>query len=226
MTPKIESSVAAEARGTREAKFRRGPGKAYRQYFSDEVWPRRGAILRDETAYVAMAAGVVSAVVGGRIGLGHVSVGVSTVGVMAYSAIAFGFCVGGIAMALALPQTLLLPLLAHSPKCEDREISDARSGRRARKTSFSNLVFVYSSSAIVHWVALVLAFVTLLTLGDHAYLLAAGSGAPQHFLVGLWIGSVVYAVLTFLKAVITMSQVANAYATRMSASDGGPTRGG
>jgi hypothetical protein len=133
--------------------------------------------------------------------------------VLAYAAIAFGFSVAGLTVALTLPDAAFVHELAtRKPTGKLAELT-------RKPNAYSDLLFVYSWTAAWHWVVLVLGFGELAIYG--AGRRVAGSGIPPatQILDGLLVLATAYAVLQFLVTLITLSQVGNRYIERLKERD-------
>jgi hypothetical protein len=125
-------------------------------------------------------------------------VGDLTTGLIAYSAIALGFCVAGLTISLTIPDRNFALLMA-------------KRATPGKKNAYSDLLFVFSWTAIVHWVALICMFGVVLFVEGNGALLP-----PNHSRIRLWCGAAItaicfYCLCQFLITLITLSQVGAAY---------------
>jgi hypothetical protein len=117
----------------------------------------------------------------------------------AYDAIALGFCVAGMTIALTLPNPDLMRRMAR------KEIKGVYGN------ALSGLLFVFSWTALMHWIAIVLLLAALMFGGSDKSLLGTDASALRRWLVGGLVSFNLYCLLQFLITVVTLSQVGNAY---------------
>ncbi|SEC21774.1 hypothetical protein [Terriglobus roseus] len=153
---------------------------------------------------------LISVVVGGTIGLfgnrlfpGSAKLLDIAVGFLGYAAIALGFCVGGMTIALTFPDREFMTDLATLTIPE------------RRGNALENLLFVFSWTAVVHWSALAFLLVAILLHGHQDNQLLT----TQSVISRLWISFIVficcYALLQFVITVLTLWQVGGAYIGRL-----------
>ena len=174
-------------------------------YWRTEIWPRRRRILMSSQLVLAVALGTSFAAWGDALAIGSSTVGDTLVVVLAYAAIAFGFCLAGLTVALTLPdREFAMELVA--PRH-----GDADDGKGGEKTAYSHLMFVFSWTAVAHWVTIVGAFALLIGAGPDQPLLDPDASTPRHIALGALTAVLAYAVMQFLVTVITLSQVGEVY---------------
>jgi hypothetical protein len=88
---------------------------------------------------------------------------------------------------------------------------------RRKPNAYADLLFVFSWTAVAHWVVILAGLVALLTRGfdralAHGDLATRATDALLAFVVA-------YAALQFLITLITLAQVGNTYITRLKARD-------
>lgn len=82
---------------------------------------------------------------------------------IAYAAIAFGFAVAGLTVALTLPDDKFVHHLATAKPKNERLRNNPR-----KPNAYSDLLFVYSWTALLHWLVIVCSFAMVFGLGyDH-----------------------------------------------------------
>jgi len=169
------------------------------QYIRDEGLPRlRSILLTPETAISVIATGFF--IKWGKILFSSSpKIGDVTTGLIAYAAIALGFCVAGLTISLTLPDRDFASHLAH-----------LRNGVE-RTNAYSDLLFVFSWTAIAHWVALVALFFTLLFAESSGALFPTSASAVRIWSVSIVAGICVYCLCQFLITLITLSQVGRVY---------------
>jgi hypothetical protein len=173
--------------------------KAIEQYLRSETFPRwRGIVFATETV-IAVAVAVVISSRGPEALGGGPRVADLVTGPIAYSSIALGFCVAGMALTLTLPDrqfacTLAKTTIATQPK-----------------SAYSNLIFVFSWTATVHWVALVTLFAVIIVTDSSSSVFSSSPSCFRRALVGSLAGIYLYCLLQFFITLITLSQVGNLY---------------
>jgi hypothetical protein len=169
------------------------------QYSRDEIVPRWGRImLQPQMAFVALEAYLVHRYAAWSP-LASIRIGEFTAMLLTYSAIAFGFCIAGLALVLTLPSPSFVSML----------MKHKLSGQR--QNSYSDLLFVFSWTAIVHWIAVVLSLVAPCIRRSVMSLLSEWDGQGWLWYVGALIAVSTYALIQFLLTVITLSQVGRLY---------------
>lgn len=183
-------------------------------YLKEQVRPRWREIATEPEALLALAAAVAAALWAGCTELGESKVGDVLTVVLAYAAVAFGFCLTGMTVAMTLPDARFADKLAKM----DEEPSDSR--RRKRPSNFTEnayarLLFVFSWTAILHWGAIATGFLMLVVRGFDADFMPDDARLGVGVLVGLLTFFLVYAASQFLVTLVTLSQVGNAYISEL-----------
>jgi hypothetical protein len=169
------------------------------QYVRDEALPRfRSIIFTPETA-ISVVATVAFVRWGKDLFSSSPKIGDVTTGLIAYAAIALGFCVAGLTISLTLPDRDFASHLAHMQ--HDGEVTNA----------YSDLLFVFSWTAIAHWAALAALFATLLFAESNSALFPSNASPLHVWAVSIVAGICVYCLCQFLITLITLSQVGRAY---------------
>ncbi|QHN03079.1 hypothetical protein FTO74_06620 [Granulicella sp. WH15] len=122
-----------------------------------------------------------------------------SLGYLAYAAIALGFCVGGVTIALTLPDRDFVVMLATLTIPNKK--GDALSG----------LFFVFCWTAIVHWLSVILILAVLVTSGHADGNLFATRTLHGRIILGTCITLCLYALMQFLITVLTLWQVGSVY---------------
>ena len=174
-----------------------------RSYLSDEAKPRIRKIIGGSELWIALACGILIGGWGDRFVGTDLKVGDIVSSLLAYSAIALGFCLSGLIIALTLP---------------DREFAKLLATHRASASSpnsYSNLMFVFSWTAIAHWVEVLGVLALLVFRGTEAQVFPLLSNWHHRLVIGA-VGFVAsYALFQFLIAVITLSMVGRLYIDRL-----------
>ncbi len=179
------------------------------RYACREAWPRRGEILRGGEFWLAAVAGIAAGWFAPHLA-SDTKLGDALTIVLAYAAIAFGFSVAGLTVALTLPDAEFVQELA------TMEPKGARLRSRKRKpNAYGDLLFVYSWTAILNWLVIVTAFVLVIALGFDHRLGGPEISALTRETDGLLVFLLAYAVVQFLITVITLSQVGHQYIEKL-----------
>lgn len=172
-------------------------GAAWR-YGRDEAWPRVTAIIKGAELWLAVAAGVGMAL-RGHVFLSRTRTSDLSSVVLSYAAIALGFCLAGMTLVLTFPSREFGEKLANSKL------------KRNGTTAYSDLLFVFSWTAVVHWLLLVVFVVATLLQGGDAVVLPEAPTNFRRVIVGISTFLGVYAVESFLIILLTLSQVGRVY---------------
>lgn len=172
-------------------------------YICAEALPRwRSIILQPETAISVFVSGLFYKW-GWQWFSASPKIGDVTTGLIAYAAIALGFCVAGLTISLTLPDHDFASQLAF--RQDEGEPTNA----------YSDLLFVFSWTAIAHWFALVSLFGILLFIESGTPLMPPGSSCVRIGSISLVSGICVYCLCQFLITLITLSQVGRVYITHL-----------
>jgi hypothetical protein len=169
------------------------------QYVKDEGIPRWRNILITPETFLAVAVTVIFLKYGGKLFETSPKIGDLTTGLIAYASIALGFCVAGLTISLTLP---------------DRDFAShlATLKRPGQSTnSYSDLLFVFSWTAIAHWGAILVLFVVILLTESSSTLLPVGHTKSRTVIVAAIAGLCTYCLCQFLITLITLSQVGAVY---------------
>jgi hypothetical protein len=173
--------------------------KPLAQYVKDEGIPRWRNILMTPETFLALVVVAIFLVYGGELFETSPKIGDLTTGLIAYASIALGFCVAGLTISLTLP---------------DRDFAShlATLKRPGQSTnSYSDLLFVFSWTAIAHWGAILLLFIVILLTESNSPLLPVGHTKCRTVIVSIIAGVCTYCLCQFLITLITLSQVGAVY---------------
>jgi hypothetical protein len=173
--------------------------KACTQYGKDEVAPRARRIILSSSTVLALAAAWAVERFGPEAGLATAKSGNLANALLTYSAIAFGFCLSGMTLALTLPD-----------KDFGNELAQSRRGPND-PDAYSDLLFVFSWTAVCHWVTVAIGFVATIALPADQEVLPVGASDVRRAVVSTLVAITVYVVSQFLITVITLSQVGRLY---------------
>lgn len=175
-------------------------------YFSKEVWPRRREILRGSELWIALIGALLLSHCAPNWGIASTQVGEVVTVALAYAAVAFGFCLAGLTVALTLPNDGFVRDLA------TKKPSEAQIKRKGRDANpYSDLLFVFSWTAIAHWLVIVIGLLVLVEAGYSSQLVCGDFGLDERVRLGILSFFLLYAVFQFLITLITLSQVGNRY---------------
>jgi hypothetical protein len=150
-------------------------------------------------AFLAAAVTMIFLVYGGKLFETSPKIGDLTTGLIAYASIALGFCVAGLTISLTLP---------------DRDFASHLATFKLpgqTTNSYSNLLFVFSWTAIAHWGAILVLFVVILLSESGSPLLPIGHTKCRTVVVSAIAGLCTYCLCQFLITLITLSQVGAVY---------------
>jgi hypothetical protein len=169
------------------------------QYLRDDGFPRFGQIVFSTETLIAGLVAAAFLIWGDQFFSSSPKIGDLTTGLIAYAAIALGFCVAGLTIALTLPDQDFAAKLA-CLKDKDEPTN-----------AYSDLLFVFSWTAIAHWCALIVLFALTLFTESSSALLPGGHSHLRGWIVSLIAGVCAYCLCQFLITLITLSQVGNIY---------------
>jgi hypothetical protein len=181
------------------------------RYFRRQVLPRWFSIVSGSELWVAAGLSALFGLGVNKTGIGQAKVGDVTTAVLAYAAVAFGFSVAGLTIALTLPDASFAEELATVRKVARRgRLSSVLERFQPRDAdAYSDLLFIFSWTALAHWVAVIASFAVLIAWGFDQHLVSAGSG--HRAVASLLAFCALYAVLLFLLTLLTLSQVGQVY---------------
>jgi hypothetical protein len=170
--------------------------KAVSWYARRETLPRIRSIVVSGGTFIAVVIGILAGRLGAQFIPASTTVGSLAIAFLTYAAIALGFSLAGLTLALTLPNDKFVQLLCGT--------------RAPEKThdAYSDLLFVFSWTAIVHWLLVVVSVLLVLLVNPSQPAFEVGL---HRLKVGLVSGLVVYCLLQFLVTLITLSQVGTVY---------------
>jgi hypothetical protein len=174
------------------------------QYFWDEAIPRLFKIFISSEFIISALLAACAGIWGSGFGLADAKVVDATTALLTYAAIAFGFCLSGLTLVLVLPDLAFANQLARSQINQDAP------------NAYSNLMFVFSWTAMIHWFAVVGAVAVFAFCGSDQKILPIGAGTSRRAVVGLLTFLTIYGVSNFLVALITLSQVGRLYILKLT----------
>lgn len=179
--------------------------KAVGQYVWDEARPRAWRIIFSAHVAIALVLGGTVYKWGQASGLPRLKIAEVSSSLLTYGAVVLGFSLAGLTIALTLPDRAFAKSLATS--------------NATRQNAYSDLLFVFSWTALVHWFILVIALGCIVILGSDHEILAADATRWQRALVGGLSATLFYGVCQFLVTLITLSQVGQVYIDSLRSKD-------
>jgi hypothetical protein len=172
---------------------------ATKSYLAEEALPRMRGILLGSEVFVSIGIGVFAALWGEKFFPAGMKIGELCGTFLSYTAIAMGFCLAGLTIALTLP---------------DREFAKKLATTKAKENgadAYSDLLFVFSWTAIAHWISLVVLIVVFMHYGSQKDLFPEVITQNRRIMIGVLITMNGYAFCQFLVTLITLSQVGRRY---------------
>jgi hypothetical protein len=184
---------------------------AFFDFCWSEAVPRLQQIFVSTEFVIAAAIATLFGIWGVGSRIGATGTGDIALTLLAYAAIAFGFSVAGLTLVLTAPDREFASELAWSDPTQDKGLAKQPPPR----SSYSNLIFIFTWTAIAHWTLVIGSIVILLGIGQNTPLLENGSSALHRIGVSILAFATVYAVELFLVTVITLANVGQAYIGRL-----------
>lgn len=169
------------------------------QYLREEVWSRARPLVFASEVLIAILVAAALASKGDAVFHDEPKVADLAPILLSYAAIALGFCVAGLTVSLTLPDRSFAEHLV-----------DSKPTRR-RHDSYSDLLFVFSWTAICHWFAIVGLVAAILVVRKSQALMPYGASELYRWLTAVLAFTCVYSFFQFLITLITLSQVGTVY---------------
>lgn len=165
-------------------------------YLWREVLPRKKGIVVSGDFFLALIGGIASGYWGASFVPSTTTVGSLAIALLTYAAIALGFTLAGLTLVLTLPNESFVKLLCFSipPK--------------RNHDSYSDLLFIFSWTAVLHWLILLVSIGMLLFVNPQE---PAFPFERHRVVSGLATGLTVYGLLQFLVTLITLAHVGATY---------------
>jgi hypothetical protein len=179
--------------------------RTIRYYLRESLSPRLAQVIGGAQLGIAITIGVLAAFFGDRTGANNAKLTDLLIAVLTYASVAFGFCLAGLTVTLTLPSADFTKHLANLRKAKQPPTRNA----------YSDLLFVFSWTAVAHWLVVTGALVMLATRNGDAHVLPAGASCGLRTLTGVFLGVLVYALIQFLITLVTLSQVSDVYIKRL-----------
>jgi hypothetical protein len=186
------------------------------RYLWRQVAPRWFSVIAGSELAIAAVLGALFGLYVGNDRIGAAKVGEVVTALLAYAAVAFGFSLAGLTIALTLPDEDFAKRLATARMKEPQGTWQRWKARLKPETdAYSDLLFVFSWTAAAHWFTVVWGFGLLVAWGFDQELI------PKHATIGHRIAAsflvfiAVYAIFLFLVTLFTLSQVGKVYIDRL-----------
>lgn len=177
-------------------------------YWKTQLKPRARTSVLSSEVVIALIAGVAVGVWGARVGLGRARSGDVVVAILAYAAVAFGFCVAALTIALTTPRERMAARLATLSRKHPKVplgVDDAE------KDAYSDLLYVFSSTAVANWLLILGSVALLVALGTDLPFLPRYASTRHHIAAGLFAAVTIYAIEMFLVTVLTLSALGDVH---------------
>lgn len=175
------------------------------RYLVRQVLVRWRDIVSSSEFLLALVAGVLFAFLPSSAQIAQTTLGDLATGVLAYAAVAFGFCLAGMTVALTLPDREFARRLA-KPRTPETQTNSKLS-----PDAYSDLLFIFSWTATAHWLVVITFFATILGCGIDRALVPPDPSIGVKAGNGLLGFVFTYAVMLFLVTMLTLSQVGQTY---------------
>ena len=175
-----------------------------RDYVASEILPRKRKVVFGSDVLMAVTAAVLIGSYGSDTPLRSLIAGDFVGTFLAYGAIAMGFCLGGMTLVLTIPNERFTSLLAK-----------AKTDQGNGPSAYSDLLFVFSWTAIWHWIAICVGLVAAIALGWTSAILPMNASVTHKVVVGVVAFAMIYSLAEFLVTLITLSQVGRQYITHI-----------
>jgi hypothetical protein len=173
-------------------------------YLGDEVAPRFRRVVWQPQVAIALGIGVLCFMCGRRWASSEIKLTDIAGLILTYAAIAFGFCITGMALVLTLPNDRFLKSL------------ESHHLQKNGPSSYSDLLFVFSWTAVCHWMLVVLCLAGIAIRGGSRAIIDQYDGRGWRLFISLFMVIGFYSLVQFLLTVITMSQVGRGYCRTLS----------
>lgn len=171
-------------------------------YGRRQVWPRLRRIIIQPQVALCLAVSIACFHFATRLPCSQLRPSDLGVLMLAYAAIALGFCITGMALVLTLPNEKFLNLL------QGHKVDG--------QSSYLDLLFVFSWTAVSHWLLVVGAIIVFCFRGESEHLLVPADPLLWKAFVSWLFGVCAYSLIQFLLTVITLSQVGQLYSDELA----------
>jgi hypothetical protein len=179
--------------------WNRGIFRVFLHFYERGIKGRESDILFTQETSLAILLGVFITIFGHHFFSGSAKIVDIAVGYLGYAAIALGFCVGGMTIALTFPDREFITGLATF------QIPDKKGD------ALSSLLFVFSWTALVHWISLVVILAAVLIKGHQDQELLSATSIHSRVIIGTIVALCSYALMQFVITVLTLWQIGGLY---------------
>ncbi len=173
------------------------------QYLHQEVGTRLGEIVLTSEVVLAIITALAVALKSEVVFHENPKVADVAPVLLSYAAIALGFCVAGLTVSLTLPDRVFAEHLVQSKP------------KHLRHDSYSDLLFVFSWTAVCHWLSIVGLVGAVLFAPKGQSLMPYGASLQYRWAAGVLTFTCTYSFFQFLITLITLSQVGTVYITHL-----------
>lgn len=173
--------------------------KTIRQFYLDEVKPRKNTIFLSDHALIAILFSLLLSLIGDFLGFESLKKESVVSALFNYSSIAMGFCVTCVTMCLTMGDKEFVKHLCSHKTLENK--SD----------SFSDLIFVFSWTAVCHWLSIIILVIATLNTNDNETLFSNSFNIAERISFLFSSAVIFYSLLQFLITIITTMQVGKVY---------------
>jgi hypothetical protein len=193
------------------------------RYLRWQVAPRWFSIFGGSEFWVSVAVAIAFGVFIGHDRIGSAKVGDVVTALLAYAAVAFGFSLAGLTIALTLPDENFTRELATASKgAPTGNWQKLKSRVEPKSDAYSDLLFVFSWTAAANWCTVALGFGLLVAWGFDEPVIPVHPSTAHRVAAGLLVFFASYAICLFLVTLFTLSQVGRVYITQLRRRAGGP----
>jgi hypothetical protein len=183
--------------------------KSILHYIKNETHPRICCIILGSEFLISALLCLLMGYFGPKLGLDKVKISSLSGAFLNYSAIAFGFAVTGMTLAISIPSKELAVKMAKTKVSKNHH------------STYSDLIFVFSWTAVVHLISILacLSFIMLTT--DTQMILSSPPQRIERALLAASSFLMLYGLANFLITIITISQVGAVYINDLSKDSSG-----
>jgi hypothetical protein len=174
--------------------------RTLKSYFCEDLWTRKKKILMGSELYLSILVAAACVIAGRSNGFTFTDFSAAY---LAYAAISMGFCLAGLTLALTLPDASFAEELATTHT------------KSSMHDSYTNLLFIFSWTAMTHWLAVVATMIVLIRCGSTSQVLMEDSSLQRKIAVGVLMFTVIYSFCHFVVTLGTLSQVGKVYIRRL-----------
>lgn len=185
--------------------LRSGIVNVFYGFLRREVRPRAREIVLTQDFVIAALLGISLAIWGPEHLINAAKITDLASVIVSYGAIAIGFCIGGLTIALTLPDRDFTQRLA------DLSLPSKEGN------ALASLLFVFSWTAVVHWFAVGLMLIVLLLSGRNEQSFIYGLGGWRRIVSGVVAFACIYALFQFVITVLTLARVGRIYIDKLRA---------